>query len=307
MKYIYFFKYQENEIDLCALEFKILFNDTFHYKTYITDIDFDYTRSVYIKGKLTVLYSSKNLNDIIHHIKNDQLTYYDFKMMYLKNDITHIEYQDSLDAINLVCVPIQGSVNFKEPKVKLALTYINDTWYFGEYENELTWSLRMHKPHSYSHSLNTRDARTLVNLAMGHCLNQTLVDPCCGVGTVVLEALSMGVNIEGYDINRYVAYQARLNLEHFHYNPLIVNKKDMKVLDKKYDCCIMDIPYGVYSPFTYSQQLELISSTIHFTKRLVLVTHINMNKELQALGYTIENQCTITKGSFTRYITIANL
>ena len=69
----------------------------------------------------------------------------------------------------------------------------------------------------------------------------------------------------------------------------------------------MDIPYGVYSPFTYDEQCSLIESSVHFTSRLILVSHIDMNKELIAIGYTIEDQCTITKGSFTRYITIANL
>lgn len=307
MNYIYFYNYQENEIDLCALEFKTLFHSTFIHKTYITDIDFDYTRSVYIKGKLSVLYQSDDLDELVRIIEKHHLTYYEFKMMYIKNDITHIDYNDSLEAITKVCTPIQGSVNFKDPKVKLALTYIEGIWYFGEYENEMTWSLRVHKPHSYSHSLSTRDARTLVNLAVRHNTDLTLVDPCCGVGTVVLEALSMGIDVSGYDINRYVAYLARLNLSHFQYNPLVINRRDMRELNKKYDCCIMDIPYGVYSPFTYDEQCSLIESSVHFTSRLILVSHIDMNKELIAIGYTIEDQCTITKGSFTRYITIANL
>lgn len=164
--------------------------------------------------------------------------------------------------------------------------------------------MRYSKPHSYSHSLNVRDARTLVNIAIGNNENMTIVDPCCGVGTVVLEALSMGLNIRGYDINRDVSYQARLNLEHYGYDPLLIEKKDIHDLKQYFDVAIMDIPYGVYSPFTYEQQISLIHATTLMTNRLVLVSHVLMNKELENEDYQMIDQSCIVKGNFKRYITL---
>ena len=167
----------------------------------------------------------------------------------------------------------------------------------------MSWNQHNDKPYSYSHSLALRDARAVVNIALGNDLSKTIVDPCCGVGTVVLEGLSMNAHIVGYDINKYVAYQARLNLEHYGYDPLLIQRCDMRTLKKTYDVCILDIPYGVYSPFTYQQQCELLEKTRDIAAELVLISHVPMQKELINIGYHMKDQAMIQKGSFQRYIT----
>ena len=67
---------------------------------------------------------------------------------------------------------------------------------------------------------------------------------------------------------------------------------------------IMDIPYGVYSPFSYEQQLDLLKGAFSLAPSLLLVSHIPMNKELETLGYEILDCATIIKGSFQRYMTL---
>ena len=52
------------------------------------------------------------------------------------------------------------------------------------------------KPNTFSNSLDIRLARTLVNLAAGDNDQVTIVDPCCGMGTVVLEGLALDLDIE---------------------------------------------------------------------------------------------------------------
>lgn len=303
-KYLYIFNYQTNEKELCEMEFRQVFHKEMTSKYYFTDDDFDYQRSVFIKGKLDILSMSSCFQDIVDDITEKDLCYYNFKVIYLKNEITHVEYKESLERCKQAALPIAGSVNMQHPETIFAITKINDQWIFGIYHDDMIWSLRYDKPHSYSHSLNVRDARTLVNIAVGNRNNLTIVDPCCGIGTVVLEALSMGLNIRGFDINRDVSYQARLNLEHFGYDPLVIEKKDMHEIKEFYDVAIMDIPYGVYSPFTYEQQVSLIQATRSFTNQLLLVSHISMDKELKKMGYEIIDQCTIIKGQFKRYITL---
>lgn len=303
-KYLYIYNYAPQEKQLCEMEFRQLFREDMLSKYYLTNQYFDYTRSVFIKGRLDILESSKCFDDIIQNIKNKQMCYYEFKVIYIKNDITHVDYQESLQWCRDIADPIDGSVNMQNPKVTFAITKINDIWYFGIYHNVTIWDERYEKPHSYSHSLNVRDARTLVNIAIGLDTSLEIIDPCCGIGTVVLEALSMGINIEGYDINRDVAYQARLNLEHFGYDSNIIQRKDMRTIEKKYDAVIIDIPYGVYSPFTYQQQLSLLEATPSLAPKLLLVSHIPFHKELKDLGYEIIDECSIKKGNFKRYMTL---
>lgn len=303
-QYLYFYNYDENEFDLCRMEFQEIFHESMQSKYHITHQNFDYRRSAYIRGKLEIIRSSEQFDDIVSYLEKNKMCFYDFKVVYIKNEITSVDYKESLECCKRLALPIDGSVNMQNPKIVFGLTKINKTWYFGIYENNMIWYLRKDKPYSYSHSLNTKDARAIVNIAVGNDLSVKVVDPCCGVGTVVLEALSMGIDIDGYDINRYVAYHARLNLEHFGYDPLIVQKCDMLTLDKQYDVMIMDIPYGVYSPFTYQQQMELLYHSYSITKKFVLVSHIDMKKELKDIGYQVINQATIKKGNFLRYITL---
>jgi len=286
------------------MEFRQIFHQPMLSKYFLTNQYFDYTRSVFVKGRLDILQSDHDFDKIINFIEKRELYYLEFKVIYLKNEITHVHYQDSLEKCQRVALPIAGSVNMQKPKTIFAITKIEETWYFGIYHDETSWSLRYNKPHSYSHSLNIRDARTIVNIAVGNDLAQKVVDPCCGIGTVVLEALSMGIDIEGYDINRDVSYQARLNLEHFGYDPLLIQKRDMLTLEKSYDITIMDIPYGVYSPFTYDQQLSLLRGTLRLAPQLLLVSHISMNQELQGMGYVVQDQAMVQKGNFQRYITL---
>lgn len=303
-QYLYIYNYSPQEKELCGMEFKQIFNQNMLSKYYLTEQFFDYTRSVYIKGRLDIIYSSLDFKDIVQQIEDNHMCYYEFKVIYLKNDITHIDYQESLQRCREIAHPIDGTVNMQNPKTTFAITKINDMWYFGIYYSMPIWHDRYNKPHSYSHSLNVRDARTIVNIALGKDTSLRVVDPCCGIGTVVLEALSMGIDIEGYDINRDVAYLARLNLEHFGYDQNLVNRKDIHTLKKQYDVVIMDMPYGVYSPFTYQQQLSLLKATPSLATKFLLVSHIPFDQELEDIGYKIMDRCCIKKGNFERYMTL---
>jgi len=303
MKYLYVYNYEIEEKELCEMEFQCLFDESMTTKYYISDTYMDYARSPYIRGRLDIMFSHTSFEQIVQAITDANLYYLDFKVIYLKNDITHVHYKESIDRCKAVALPINGSVNMHHPQTIFALTNINHVWYFGIYHEKSSWNKHSDKPYSYSHSLNLRDARAIVNIAVGQNLYKTIVDPCCWVGTIVLEALGMGLNIKGYDINRYVSYQARLNLEYYGYDPLLIEKKDMRELKETYDVTILDIPYGIYSPFTYEQQLDLLQHIP--SNELVLVSHISMNKELENLGYYIIDQAKINKGNFIRYMTYA--
>ena len=51
-------------------------------------------------------------------------------------------------------------------------------------------------------------ARALVNIATCDDKRLSIIDPCCGVGTVVIEALDLGFNIKGYELQGNLLYDA---------------------------------------------------------------------------------------------------
>ena len=87
---------------------------------------------------------------------------------------------------------------------------VNDKWIFGDYvKSEAVWYRHQKKPHGYSTALNTRVARAVVNIAIPNPSNIKAIDPCCGIGTVLVEARSMGINIVGSDRNHLILPGAR--------------------------------------------------------------------------------------------------
>lgn len=306
-EYLYIINYPPYEKELCELEFMCLFHQKMKTKYLITSKDVDFYRSVFIRSRVTILKRDQSFYNLMTYLNENQLTYYDFKVIYLKNEMTHVSYKEAIEKCKQIAFPIDGSVNMQEPKVIIIITKLYDEWILGIQQINDQWNKHENKPYTYSSSLSLRLARTLVNIGVENDLSLKVVDPCCGIGTVVLEALSMGINIKGYDISRDVSYQARLNLEYFHYDPLVIEKKDMHEIKEFFDVCILDIPYGLYSKYTYDQQVQLLRSTKKFTKKLVLVSTKIMDDVLIDMGYQKKYQCKVGKNEsfdMIRYVSV---
>ena len=306
-KYMYVYKYYpQYEESMALCEFENIFHEPYE-KYFFTDYDYDYKRSVFIKERLTIFKESNDPEEIIAYLKDAHLYYENFKVIFYKNDEVHVPYEERLSLCHRLSEPIAGTTKLHEPDVELAITKLNNIYYFGLLERNRDWHRYEVKPHSYSHSLPLKVARCALNLGVGNDLSQSIIDPCCGVGTVVLEGLAMGLNIRGSDINRWVSYKARLNLEHFGYDPLLIEKKDIHDIKEQYDLCILDVPYGVYSNCSVDDQLLLINATKSFCKRLVVITHENYKERIASLGFVIRNQCMYKRGNFERYITLCEV
>ena len=137
-----------------------------------------------------------------------------------------------------------------------------------------------------------------------------VVDPCCGVGTVILEALSMNINIKGYELNEYIANNAKRNIEFFDYKNVVVNE-DMCNIKEHYDVAIVDLPYGLFTPTTREEQLRIIRKSRDIADKLIAYvkkmsyTHIeDMDQDIIDAGFKIVDRCTVSKGKFRRYVSI---
>ena len=160
-------------------------------------------------------------------------------------------------------------------------------------------------PHSYSNGLSLKMARAIINIAVQNNLDSKVIDPCCGIGTVVLEGLDLGIDIKGIEISKQIAHNARNNIEFFGYDRDIIICNDMHNLKGKYDVAIIDIPYGIFSPITYEDQVKIIKTSRKLAEKVILISFEDMDKELMQEGFKVIDKGTIVKNRFTRYITIA--
>lgn len=304
-KYFYQVNYNSDfEKSLCAMELKYLINGEMKNKYVFSNIYVNPSRSPFVKEMICIKYEDESLDKILENIKKDGLYYDDFKVCYLRLEKNEVQYNDRLDSLKKIGMAINGEANMHSPKVMLGITKVEGKWIFGEYKkNNFEWHIHERKPYEYSNALTIRVARALVNIAVGNNTDMKLIDPCCGVGTVVIEALSMGINVVAYELNKNIAENAKRNIEFFGYDNVVThgNMHDIKEI---YDAAIIDIPYGLFTPITHDEQIAIINTARKITKKLVLVAFEDMSEQIKKSGFTIKDLCYVCKGKFKRHIYI---
>ena len=303
--FLYFINYQDNERELCKMEMRCLFNREINEKYFFSDIDINASKSPFIKSKIKIIYSDESLDRMVSKIKEDNLSYDDFKVSYVKSEQGDVQYEDRLEATRKIGFVVNGYPDMHKPRNPLAVTKINGLWIFGEYErNDFKWQKHNDKPYSYSNALGLRMARALVNIAMKDNEEGTLIDPCCGVGTVVIEALDLGIKVKGCEISKQMAYNARENVEFLGYLRDTIVCYDMHKIKDKYDSAIIDIPYGLFSAVTLEEQKAIIHTARNICEKMVIVTFEDMEKFIVEAGFSVIDKCVVPKGNFKRHILV---
>lgn len=304
--YFYIINSTAAEKDLCKLEMKYLFNIIPETRYFFSFHYIVPSRSAFIKHCISIIYSCESLNELVEQILRDKLAYDNFKVRYIDLEDSSISFKERRSIEYVVGFNILGEADMHNPDVVLGVANIDGKWIFGVLEdNKNTWNNHNHKPYSYSNALNVRVARSLVNIAAGSNIHLKLVDPCCGIGTVIIEALSMDLKIKGFELNPFIADNAKRNLEFFGYEDVITNA-NMHDIEEKFDVAIVDLPYGVFTPVTLKEQLDIIKSTRKLSDKAVLITFENMEHYFKEVGFTVVDSCIIAKGTFKRYITVCN-
>ena len=303
-QYMYTTNCSKDEESLCKLEIKCLFNLILEGKYFISHTYVDPSRSPFIKKCISIMYRGKGLEDIITQILLNKLQSEKYKVTYINLELLELGFHKRRDIEREIGLNILGEYELDDPKINFGITKLNDEWIFGELEsNDSNWLSHNKKPFSYSNALKVNVSRAVVNIAMGNNLNYKVIDPCCGIGTVLIEALSMGIDIIGYEINPSIGYNAIRNLNYFGYEN-IITIGDMTAIKDTFDIVIIDLPYGIFTQITAKEQLDIIESSRRIAKKLVLITFEDMETQIEASGFKIEDRCTISKGNFIRYVSI---
>ncbi len=305
-KYIYQYRSRDEERSLCQLEQRSFFNMSTDAANLESSIRVDPSRSPFIRARIDVLFESETVDGLAEKVKGLRIRDSTFKVFFVKNDdepsFLHSEERTSLARrIGLI---IDGEADLDEPELKLALMHVNGRWVFGRYyTNEAVWLRHRKKPQQFSTALSTRLARALVNIAVPDPSGKTVIDPCCGVGTVLIEALSMGIDIVGSDWNWIVVQSARENLAHFGYR-CDVTRRAIEEIEERYDVAIIDLPYNICHVTTQENRRTIIFSARSIADRVVFVnTDIPDSVFLEA-GFTIVDRCVAPKGSLKRQILV---
>ena len=301
---IYTYACHEDEAALCRLELQTLFGGKADGGVISSPYGLPVDRSPFVKRRISVMLEAPSLEELTLQLPSMELGGKTFKVLFTPGD-EPFAYGEQRQLERITGAAIRGKADMREAECLFGLTKLGGRWLFGPCEeNSAIWLKHQTKPQNYSTALPTRAARAIVNVAAGLVHEDLrLIDPCCGMGTVLIEAMSMGMDIEGMDLNPLAVRGARINLAHFGY-PDRVRLGDMRLLEGEYDAAIVDMPYNLCSVLPGEEQLAMLSSIRKLAKRAVIVTTEPIASQLEQASWRIMKIETLSKASFTRYISV---
>lgn len=305
--FIYKYNYAEHNEQLVKCEMESIFKQEIATDTIFTDYNISPNKSYFINYKIEIMCSDVDIQQLLVKINDMNLYYEKFKIEFIDVKTAVMEYKERIGYCIQIADLIDGYGIMSNPDYTFVVTRINGMWYFGELtRNNRRFELHQDKPHSYSNAMSCELSRSLINILCEQDM-PTIIDPCCGIGTVVIEALSQGYDIEGTEMNVFIAEKDSQNLEFLKLKNVIKNQ-DMHDISKVYDVAILDIPYGLMSSTSTELQTGLISKCYEISSRMLLVASEPSEDLVANTQWNIEKQITAPKANskFERYIYILN-
>lgn len=308
MQYLYSYACQKGEIELSRLEMRTFFNFDVEGNVLISEQKIAPSRSPFMRMRLDIWAQGTTIEQLVEDAKQIQLGERSFKIHALNNSKDSISPQLSRTVRNemmkKIGYAIDAEPDLENPDVVLGLALYEDIYYLGELvQGEAAWLHHMQKPEMYSTALSTRDARAIVNIAAPYPQGLKVIDPCCGIGTVLVEAMSMGIPIEGRDMNKRVVWGSRINLRHFGYEPN-VEIGPIEEASEGYDVAIIDMPYNLFTHISEDLQQSIITNARRIAKRVVIVTIESMDDKIANANLMIIDQAIVKKGTFERHVLV---
>ena len=305
-RYIYTYVHHLDEYDLRRMEMRAFFGRDSESNYLTSNIEIEPSRSPFIEERLEVLYEAADFGALTEQIKQLPVQEGTYKVICLnKMDMgktKKIEHQERRRIERDIGLAIDGEPDLDNPTRLFGIALLDDIWYFGHYKkSESVWRKHNHKPQQYSTALNTRMARAIANIAVPQIEGVRAIDPCCGIGTVLIEALSMGMDIEGRDINWHVCQGSRKNIAHFGLEGT-VTRGPIAEATGHYDVAIIDLPYNLCTHASTDEQAEILRHARRIADKVVVVTIETIDDVVKEAGFEIVDRCVAKKQNFSRQI-----
>jgi tRNA G10 N-methylase Trm11 len=266
-----------------------------------SSVKVDPSISPFIKNRFEIISTSDDYSELLEKIKKACIRIDGFKAEYLILDGDSTRHRERLDKIKDIGYCIEGVPDYHTPSIIYSICKYENVWYFGLLVKHNTdWYKHKDKPCSFSNSIGMDIAKSLVSIASKGNKTKQLLDACCGVGTVMLEACFSEFNIEGCDINWKACKFTRQNLAHFDY-AAHVYRSDIKDLNQKYDAAILDLPYNLYTYSNDEIALNIIESAARLSTRLVIVSISDIEPFIKKSGLKINDFCSVGKRGKSKF------
>lgn len=262
----------------------------------------DLSRGAYVKKCIEIMVEADNMDELLTVVENAKLHHEGFRVSVIKR--TENTELSSMEIYQKVGALIGGKPNLDNPTLTYFVVVTPNKLFFGKLRSfsDVAWRLHSKKPYLNSSSLPARLARTVVNLVAEP--SDTLIDPCCGMGTIIIEAAHMGIKVTGYDIKEKMVILAVKNFEQFGLNGRI-ERGDAREVSGRYDALVTDLPYGINTQADRQLYRDILRNAKSLAPKIAVVAAEDITDLLNELSIEIEQVIPAHKPNFTRYIHVA--
>ena len=259
-------------------------------------------RAAYVQKGLNVIAGAGLLRELVVAVAEQEFLADDFRIDV--HDPSGRIDRSTVEVATALADVIPYGPDLRRPRHRFVVAASADGVLFGEVVTETDASYRRHdsKPWTTSSSLDGRFARALVNLVPAA---RSVLDPCCGAGSIVLEAASLGLDAYGVDWKPAMVGMTRENLAHFDYASTVV-LADSREHHQIADAIVTDLPYGHAIEADEPTIRAILERSVEAAPVAVYVAHADITLWLRAAGYAEVELHTVRKrAGFTRWVHVA--
>ncbi len=218
------------------------------------------------------------------------------------------------DFERLIGTMIGGTVDLSRPTLEFRAILSEDRCYFGRLISTIDRGAYDHRnpgKRTFFHPgvMMPRLARALVNISCTHA-GETLFDPFCGTGGILIEAEMMNINAVGGDFDPFMIHGSRQNLQVGTF--IIADGTSAPLHDASVESVVTDFPYGqsvcIKREGTmerlYDHALSEIRRVLKPARRAVVVTHRDIADIAQCHMKILERHEQRVHKSLTRRILV---
>jgi len=297
--FVYLVAFTPEEAELAALELKALTGAELDGRLAFSPMACDLAPAAYARLGVEVLAVGQTIEQVTRRVRDLGLAADDFAVK-----VERVPPRPSLDSPRLAAEladAVEGRPDLRHPRVTFVLLAQEGRYIFGR---EVTrarrdWHDAGGQPANFSNALPPRYARALVNLVA--VAGDTLVDPCCGAGTVLIEAARVGVRVQGLDMRASRVEMSLANLAFFGLKAP-VKQADARELNGQFDAAVVDLPYGHTSQADDQLYLDIVGRVATCARRLAVVTGEDKAYLWRELGLQVYGLARVPAARLVRHV-----
>lgn len=237
--------------------------------------------SAYVKSACHVLAQGGSIDECCSQLREQQVAFDSFQVTVAK--VPASVNVHSVQAASAIGECVRGRADLCTPETHLLVVATPERVWVGEVVERGEQRCRRfaRKPCGSVRGLPADVARAALNLVAQP--GNTLLDPCCGAGTALIEAFDLGLRPTGLDLNPKLVEAANRNLAHFGMPP-VVEIGDARECTAHFDAVIADLPYGHLGDHADAATHDAIAQhVVTLAPRAVIITNRRMDFLTQSI------------------------